>query len=107
MAGLLCTVLQVNRPLTMKKDGIQTRNRKVSNKNKKGKKSVPIDAYPDLVHGGPPADDLGGHYSLGPGPLLSYGHPSHLLPPTANHLHPSASLSYTHHPTSGMVPTLV
>ena len=30
--------LQVNRPLSMKKDGIQTRNRKVSSKTKKGKK---------------------------------------------------------------------
>lgn len=30
-------VPQINRPLTMKKDGIQTRNRKSSGKNKKGK----------------------------------------------------------------------
>jgi hypothetical protein len=29
------SVLQVNRPLTMKKDGIQTRNRKMSTKSKK------------------------------------------------------------------------
>lgn len=98
-------ILQVNRPLTMKKDGIQTRNRKVSNKNKKGKKNVPIDAYPEMMHG-PPPDDLGGHYSLSQGSLLSYSHQSHLLSPTAS-LHPSASLPYTHHPNSGMVPTLV
>lgn len=31
-------VLQVNRPLTMKKDGIQTRNRKMSTKSKKNKR---------------------------------------------------------------------
>lgn len=30
-------VLQVNRPLTMKKEGIQTRNRKLSSKSKKKK----------------------------------------------------------------------
>ncbi|KAG7220381.1 hypothetical protein INR49_018219 [Caranx melampygus] len=33
--GLYYKLHQVNRPLTMKKDGIQTRNRKVTNKNKK------------------------------------------------------------------------
>ncbi|XP_012696598.1 GATA binding protein 1a [Clupea harengus] len=103
--GLYFKLHNVNRPLTMKKDGIQTRNRKVSNKNKKGKKSVPIDAYSDLVHG-PMPDDLGGHFSLPQGPLLSYGHPSHYLPSSTS-LHPSASLQYTHHPNSGMVPTLV
>lgn len=103
--GLYFKLHNVNRPLTMKKDGIQTRNRKVSNKNKKGKKNIPIDAYPELVHG-PPPDDLGGHYSLPQGPLLSYGHPSHLLSQTAS-LHPSASLPYSHHPNAGMVPTLV
>lgn len=34
--------LQVNRPLSMKKDGIQTRNRKVSSKTKKSKKHSDI-----------------------------------------------------------------
>lgn len=34
---LLCSKLQVNRPLTMKKEGIQTRNRKLSSKSKKKK----------------------------------------------------------------------
>lgn len=36
--GLKCDfLLQVNRPLTMKKEGIQTRNRKLSSKSKKKK----------------------------------------------------------------------
>ena len=38
MAECSCCYPQVNRPLSMKKDGIQTRNRKVSSKTKKGKK---------------------------------------------------------------------
>jgi hypothetical protein len=33
----MCHVLQVSRPMTMKKDGIQTRNRKMSTKSKKKK----------------------------------------------------------------------
>ncbi|XP_071314913.1 erythroid transcription factor [Trachinotus anak] len=36
--GLYYKLHQVNRPLTMKKDGIQTRNRKVTNKNKKSRR---------------------------------------------------------------------
>lgn len=32
------SLLQVNRPLTMKKDAIQTRNRKMTTKSKKGRK---------------------------------------------------------------------
>ncbi|XP_042201452.1 GATA-binding factor 1-A [Callorhinchus milii] len=41
--GLYYKLHKVNRPLTMKKDGIQTRNRKVNSKSKKGKKHV--DSY--------------------------------------------------------------
>lgn len=37
--GLYYKLHQVNRPLAMKKDGIQTRNRKVTNKNKRNRKS--------------------------------------------------------------------
>ncbi|WAR25171.1 hypothetical protein MAR_010875 [Mya arenaria] len=40
----------VSRPLTMKKDGIQTRNRKMSTKSKKNKK---LAAMSDLLKGGP------------------------------------------------------
>lgn len=102
--GLYFKLHNVNRPLTMKKDGIQTRNRKVSNRNKKGKKSAASEVYPDMSHMAPPDDHVGA-YSLNPGPLLSYSHPAHLLPPST--LHSSATLPYTHHPNSGMMPTLV
>lgn len=101
---LCCAFLQVNRPLTMKKDGIQTRNRKVSNRNKKGKKGTVSEVYPDMSHIVPP-DEHVGPYSLNPGPLLSYSHTPHLLPPST--LHSSPTLSYSHHPNSGMMPTLV
>ncbi|XP_051281576.1 GATA-binding factor 2 isoform X4 [Dicentrarchus labrax] len=37
-SGVYC-VFQVNRPLAMKKDGIQTRNRRVTNRNKRSRKS--------------------------------------------------------------------
>ncbi|XP_051768230.1 GATA binding protein 1a [Ctenopharyngodon idella] len=102
--GLYFKLHNVNRPLTMKKDGIQTRNRKVSNRNKKGKKSAVSEVYPDMSHLAPP-DEHVGPYSLNPGPLLSYSHTPHLLPPST--LHSSPTLPYSHHPNSGMVPTLV
>ncbi|CAN9512479.1 unnamed protein product [Ophioblennius macclurei] len=103
--GLYFKLHNVNRPLTMKKDGIQTRNRKVSNKNKKSKKAALLDSYSDAAQ---PTllDDNVGPYSLGPGTLLTYGHAPHLIP-TPSPLHPSASLPYSHHLSTGMVPTLV
>lgn len=102
--GLYFKLHNVNRPLTMKKDGIQTRNRKVSNRNKKGKKSAVSEVYPDMSHITPP-DEHVGPYSLNSGPFLSYSHTPHLFPPST--LHSSPNLPYTHHPNSGMVPTLV
>ncbi|KAL4646266.1 GATA-binding factor 1-like [Arapaima gigas] len=103
--GLYFKLHNVNRPLTMKKEGIQTRNRKVSNRNKKSKKGVGADLYCDTSR--PlPSDSQMGAYSLGPGSLLTYGHPSHLLPPPSP-LHPSTSVPYSYHPTSSRVPTLV
>uniref|UniRef100_A0A3Q1G7E1 GATA binding protein 1a n=1 Tax=Acanthochromis polyacanthus TaxID=80966 RepID=A0A3Q1G7E1_9TELE len=103
--GLYFKLHNVNRPLTMKKDGIQTRNRKVSNKNKKSKKAALLEPYSEATQ--PTSlDDNTGPFSLGPGTLLTYSHMPHLVP-TPSPLHPSASLSYTHHLNTGMVPTLV
>ncbi|MEQ2174190.1 hypothetical protein GOODEAATRI_005296, partial [Goodea atripinnis] len=95
----------VNRPLTMKKEGIQTRNRKASNKNKKSKKAVLLEPYSEMAQQ-PPLDDNVGSFSLGPGTLLTYSHTPHLIP-TPTPLHPSGGLPYPHHLNSGMVPTLV
>lgn len=97
--------LQVNRPLTMKKDGIQTRNRKVSNKNKKSKKATMFESYSEGMQSSS-LDSCGRPFSLSPGTLLTYSHTPHLLP-TPSPLHPSTSLPYTHHLNPGMVPTLV
>ncbi|CAL8337280.1 unnamed protein product [Merluccius merluccius] len=102
--GLYFKLHNVNRPLTMKKDGIQTRNRKVSNKNKKSKKNLqgPLAVYPDMTQ---QLDDNCGSFSLGPGSLLSYGHTAaHLIPAASHGLHSSTPISYTHYPSAGMVP---
>ncbi|XP_060925872.1 GATA binding protein 1a [Limanda limanda] len=103
--GLYFKLHNINRPLTMKKDGIQTRNRKVSNKNKKSKKVAMLDQYSEMTQPSS-LDDNGGHYSLGPGTMLSYSHAPHLIQ-APSPLHPSASLPYTHHLNTGMMPTLV
>ncbi|XP_029908229.1 GATA binding protein 1a [Myripristis murdjan] len=103
--GLYFKLHNVNRPLTMKKDGIQTRNRKVSSKNKKSKKNAMLEPYADVAQV-PPLDENGGPFSLGHGSLLTYSHTPHLIPAPPP-LHPSATLPFTHHPNSGMVPTLV
>uniref|UniRef100_A0A1A8EVH1 GATA binding protein 1a n=1 Tax=Nothobranchius korthausae TaxID=1143690 RepID=A0A1A8EVH1_9TELE len=102
--GLYYKLHNVNRPLTMKKEGIQTRNRKVSSKNKKSKKAVLLEPYAEMVQ--PPSLDDNNPFSLGHGTLLTYSHASHLIP-TPSPLHPSSSLPYPHHLSSGMVPTLV
>ncbi|XP_047203988.1 GATA binding protein 1a [Girardinichthys multiradiatus] len=103
--GLYFKLHNVNRPLTMKKEGIQTRNRKASNKNKKSKKAVLLEPYSEMAQQ-PPLDDNVGSFSFGPGTLLTYSHTPHLIP-TPTPLHPSGGLPYPHHLNSGMVPTLV
>lgn len=104
--GLYFKLHNVNRPLAMKKDSIQTRNRKVSNKNKKSKKAAMFEPYSDMSQQ-PSMEDNCGPFSLGPGTLLTYGHAPHLMRPPSP-LHPSsASLQYTHHLNAGMMPALV
>ncbi|XP_030640748.1 GATA-binding factor 2 [Chanos chanos] len=98
--GLYFKLHNVNRPLTMKKDGIQTRNRKVSNKNRKGKRSClpETDLYPDK---GPILDPHSDSY-----PLVPYSHSSHILPSSSD-LHSSTSLPYPYHPATGILPTVI
>lgn len=97
---------QVNRPLTMKKEGIQTRNRKVSSKNKKSKKAAMFEPYSEAMAPSSSLDSGGGPFPLSPGTLLNYSHSPHLIPPPST-LHPPTSLPYTHHLNTGMVSTLV
>ncbi|XP_077582681.1 GATA binding protein 1a [Stigmatopora nigra] len=102
--GLYFKLHNVNRPLTMKKDGIQTRNRKVSNKNKKSKKAAMLEAFAEAPQ--PHSLESGGPFALGPAALLTYGHAPHLIPGPSP-IHSPATLSYSHHCNPGMVPTLV
>ncbi|XP_043934465.1 endothelial transcription factor GATA-2 isoform X1 [Protopterus annectens] len=104
--GLYYKLHNVNRPLTMKKEGIQTRNRKMSNKSKKGKKgsecfeelskcmqekSSPFTAAALASHMGPMS-----HH------LPAFSHSGHILP-TPTPIHPSSSISFGHPHHSSMV----
>lgn len=81
---------QVNRPLTMKKEGIQTRNRKMSNKSKKSKRC--IDSYEDFpksMHDKSSpfsTASLAGHMSMSH--LAPFSHTGHMFP-TPTPIHPS------------------
>ncbi|XP_028810939.1 transcription factor GATA-3 isoform X5 [Denticeps clupeoides] len=90
----------INRPLTMKKEGIQTRNRKMSSKSKKSKKSH--DSMDDFSKSlmeksssfSPTA--LSRHMSSFP----PFSHSGHMLT-TPTPMHPSSSLPFApHHPSS-------
>ncbi|KAG7276000.1 hypothetical protein CRUP_028557 [Coryphaenoides rupestris] len=118
-AGTLCANCHTSTTTLWRRNanGEPTRNRKVSNKNKKSKKNLPgpLVAYPDMTQ--PLDDSCGpfslGHGALGHGALLSYGHVGHVIPASPHGLHPSSSssssaaaaaMSYGHYPSAGMVP---
>ena len=83
--GLYYKLHNVSRPLTMKKDGIQTRNRKMSTKSKKNKKGMMMSDFLKPLEksfgGFPPMNGMhapmptymGGAYSLG-GSSMGSGH---------------------------------
>ena len=90
--------LQVNRPLTMKKEGIQTRNRKMSSKSKRNKRVG--DSFDELSKcmqdksspfGGAPG--LASHMAH-MGHLPPFSHSGHMLP-TPTPIHPS--FGHPHH----------
>lgn len=89
---------QVNRPLTMKKEGIQTRNRKMSSKSKRNKRAG--DGFDELSKcmqdktspfGGAPS--LTSHMAH-MGHLPPFSHSGHMLP-TPTPIHPS--FGHPHH----------
>uniref|UniRef100_A0A672GDQ2 GATA binding protein 3 n=1 Tax=Salarias fasciatus TaxID=181472 RepID=A0A672GDQ2_SALFA len=98
--GLYYKLHNINRPLTMKKEGIQTRNRKMSSKSKKSKKSQDsMDDFSkslmDKSSSFSPAA-LSRHMSSFP----PFSHSSHVLT-TPTPMHPSSSLPFApHHPSS-------
>lgn len=87
---------QVNRPLTMKKEGIQTRNRKMSNKSKKNKRGCDsYEDFPKSMHDKSSpfsTTSLAGHMSLSH--LPPFSHTGHMLP-TPTPIHPS--FGHPHH----------
>ncbi|XP_048856378.1 GATA-binding factor 2-like [Brienomyrus brachyistius] len=92
--GLYYKLHNVNRPLTMKKEGIQTRNRKMSNKSKKSKRGEGFEELSKCMQDKPSpfgSAALAGHMPH-MGHLAPFSHSAHMLPtPTA--IHPS----FTHH----------
>ncbi|XP_030632460.1 endothelial transcription factor GATA-2b [Chanos chanos] len=80
--GLYYKLHNVNRPLTMRKEGIQTRNRKISNKSKKRRG----ESYQQLTN---PAQDKTQPFS----PMPNIPHPFSMTTPLP--LHPM--FSHTHH----------
>ncbi|CAN2389208.1 Transcription factor [Pristimantis euphronides] len=92
--GLYYKLHNVNRPLTMKKDGIQTRNRKVSSKSKK-KQQQPRGSFLEPFKNGPEDQTM---YPFGPillpGQIPSMGH---LMPcsPPPHHLITSPKITHS------------
>ncbi|XP_037923363.1 GATA-binding factor C isoform X2 [Hermetia illucens] len=93
--GLYYKLHNVNRPLTMKKEGIQTRNRKLSSKSKKkkglGGACLPIGSHlgvgvgmSDLMKPLDPSKTFGGGFSASMG---QHGHLSSGLHPAHAHMH--------------------
>ncbi|XP_056280602.1 transcription factor GATA-3 isoform X3 [Pseudoliparis swirei] len=100
--GLYYKLHNINRPLTMKKEGIQTRNRKMSSKSKKSKKSPDgLDDFSSRLMekssaSFSPAAALSRHMSSFP----PFSHSGHMLS-TPTPMHPSSGLSFApHHPSS-------
>uniref|UniRef100_A0A8I3MCW5 GATA binding protein 3 n=1 Tax=Canis lupus familiaris TaxID=9615 RepID=A0A8I3MCW5_CANLF len=96
--GLYYKLHNINRPLTMKKEGIQTRNRKMSSKSKKCKKvHDTLEDFPKSSSFNPAA--LSRHMSS-LGHISPFSHSSHMLT-TPTPMHPPSSLSFgPHHPSS-------
>ncbi|KAF7481056.1 trans-acting T-cell-specific transcription factor GATA-3 isoform X2 [Marmota monax] len=96
--GLYYKLHNINRPLTMKKEGIQTRNRKMSSKSKKCKKvHDTLEDFPKTSSFNPAA--LSRHMSS-LSHISPFSHSSHMLT-TPTPMHPPSGLSFgPHHPSS-------
>ncbi|XP_041080983.1 GATA-binding factor 2-like isoform X1 [Polyodon spathula] len=95
--GLYYKLHNINRPLTMKKEGIQTRNRKMSNKSKKSRKGPDcFEEFSKCMHDKTSsfsAAALSGHMPH-MGHLPPFSHSGHILP-TPTPIHPS--FGHPHH----------
>uniref|UniRef100_A0A8C5MV25 GATA binding protein 3 n=1 Tax=Leptobrachium leishanense TaxID=445787 RepID=A0A8C5MV25_9ANUR len=98
--GLYYKLHNINRPLTMKKEGIQTRNRKMSSKSKKSKKiHDSLEDYTKSSSFSPAA--LSRHMSS-LSHISHFSHSGHMLT-TPTPMHPSSGLSFGPHHPSNMV----
>ncbi|XP_077120622.1 trans-acting T-cell-specific transcription factor GATA-3 isoform X3 [Ranitomeya variabilis] len=96
--GLYYKLHNINRPLTMKKEGIQTRNRKMSSKSKKSKKM--LDGLEDYTKGSSFSPAALSRHMSTLSHISPFSHPGHMLG-TPTPMHPSSSLSFgPHHPSS-------
>ncbi|MGH0184529.1 UNVERIFIED_CONTAM: hypothetical protein FKN15_015074 [Acipenser sinensis] len=95
--GLYYKLHNINRPLTMKKEGIQTRNRKMSNKSKKSRKGPDcFEEFSKCMHDKSSSFStaaLAGHMPH-MGHLPPFSHSGHILP-TPTPIHPS--FGHPHH----------
>ncbi|KAI4901577.1 hypothetical protein NFI96_012100, partial [Prochilodus magdalenae] len=104
--GLYFKLHNVNRPLTMKKEGIQTRNRKVSSKSRKGRRGAGMELDPfsesiKTLGSEQPIDS----FALGAGALGPYSHTPHPMGPSQA-LHTPAHLSYPYHPAATILSSM-
>ncbi|XP_044738465.1 GATA-binding factor C-like isoform X3 [Chrysoperla carnea] len=94
--GLYYKLHNVNRPLTMKKEGIQTRNRKLSSKSKKKKGGSAClslgGVMSDMIK---PLDQKGAFGATGFGASMGNNH--HHLNPAALHPHHAHAMSHWYH----------
>lgn len=96
--GLYYKLHNINRPLTMKKEGIQTRNRKMSSKSKKCKKVH--DALEDFPKAGSFSPAALSRHMPALSHISPFSHTGHMLT-TPTPMHPPSSLSFgPHHPSS-------
>ncbi|XP_073445125.1 trans-acting T-cell-specific transcription factor GATA-3 isoform X1 [Dendrobates tinctorius] len=96
--GLYYKLHNINRPLTMKKEGIQTRNRKMSSKSKKSKKMH--DGLEDYTKGSSFSPAALSRHMSTLSHISPFSHPGHMLG-TPTPMHHSSGLSFgPHHPSS-------
>ncbi|XP_075711198.1 trans-acting T-cell-specific transcription factor GATA-3 isoform X3 [Rhinoderma darwinii] len=96
--GLYFKLHNINRPLTMKKEGIQTRNRKMSSKSKKSKKIH--DVLEDYTKGSSFSPAALSRHMSSLSHISPFSHPGHMLT-TPTPMHPPSGLSFgPHHPSS-------
>ncbi|KAM4037342.1 trans-acting T-cell-specific transcription factor GATA-3 isoform 3-T6 [Anomaloglossus baeobatrachus] len=96
--GLYYKLHNINRPLTMKKEGIQTRNRKMSSKSKKSKKMH--DGLEDYTKGSSFSPAALSRHMSTLSHISPFSHPGHMLS-TPTPMHAPSGLSFgPHHPSS-------